>query len=148
MIAHIAKRIGLIALGYVAAMMVSVVVVWRVSLFTGPTSYYWTDQGMLVGPEYTAFMLSITDMLILPLLPTLIFILAAEFSRWRRLWIYLVGWTLVIVSVTFLVSLSYSPATTIAASLSALLGGFIYWAIAGRSAGFRREEVSAQSVPS
>lgn len=57
MIAHIAKRIGLIALGYVAAMMVSVVVVWRVSLFTGPTSYYWTDQGMLVGPEYTAFML-------------------------------------------------------------------------------------------
>jgi hypothetical protein len=37
---------------------------------------------------------------------------------------------------------------TLAIALSALIGGVVYWAISGRMAGFRRDEVSAQPQPS
>lgn len=135
MIAHIAKRFGLIALGYVTATVVSALPVWQVTLVTGPTSYYWTEQGELVGPEYTAFMLTITGMLFFSLVPAVILISAAEIFSWRRVWVYLVGWVLIFAALTLSDLLPLSPAAKMTANLSALLGGLIYWVIAGRHAG-------------
>ncbi|MBK1864919.1 hypothetical protein [Taklimakanibacter albus] len=142
MIAHIAKRFALIALGYVTATVVSALPVWQVTLVTGPTSYYWTERGELVGPEYTALMLTITGMFFFSLVPTLILISTAEIFSWRRLWVYLVGWVLIFAALTLSDLLPLSPAAKMTANLSALLGGFIYWVIAGRHAGRPIEVVS------
>lgn len=143
MIAHIAKRFGLITLGYVTATAVSALPVWQVTSVTGPTSYYWTEQGVLVGPEYTAFVLTITGMFFYSLVPALILISAAEIFSWRRLWVYLVGWVLIFAALTLSDLLPLSPAAKMTVNLSALLGGFIYWVIAGRHAGRQIEVVSS-----
>ncbi|WP_119390405.1 hypothetical protein [Taklimakanibacter lacteus] len=143
MIAHIAKRIGLIMVGYAAAMVVSALPVWRVTLVTGPTAYYWTSEGHIVGPEYTALIFSLTEMLIYPFLPALAFISAAETFRWRRLWIYLIGWVLVLAVSILLMSPPYSPLAMVVAYLSVLVGGLIYWAIAGRQAGWSMRSIAA-----
>lgn len=135
MIADIAKRIGFAVIGYIAAIVVTVVPVWRVTLVTGPTSYYWTEEGKLVGPEFTAFIFTLTHLLAWLFLPALVLILVAEVFRRRRLWIYLIGWLLILAVTTLANSLSFSPAAKMTAILSALLGGFIYWVIALRHPG-------------
>lgn len=139
---HIAKRVGFIVIGYLAAVIVTVVPVWRVTLVTGPASYYWTEEGKLVGPEFTAFIFTLTDLLVWLFLPALVLILVAEVFCRRRLWIYLIGWLLILAVVTFTNSLSFSPAAKMTAILSALLGGFIYWVIAARHPGRPIEVVS------
>lgn len=135
MIAPIARRVAFIAIGYVAAIIVTVVPVWRVTLITGPASYYWTEEGKLVGPEFTAFILTVTDLAAWLFLPALVLILVAQVIRRRRLWIYMIGWLLILAVFMLSDSLLFSPAAKMTAILSALLGGFIYWIIAGRQTG-------------
>jgi hypothetical protein len=135
MMAHIAKQAGFVVIGYVVAIIVTVVPVWRVTLITGPTAYYWTEEGKLVGPEFTAFIFTVTDLAVWFFFPALVLILVAELIRRRRLWIYIIGWLLILAVFMFSDSLPFSPAAKMTAILSALLGGFIYWVIAGRHMG-------------
>lgn len=138
MIAHIAKRVSLIVVGYLAAIAAIGILVWASDLFVepeGPTAFYVPQGPVVLPPEYAKLVLILAFLLLLPLLPALILIPIAEALRWRRLWIYLIGWVLVFAAITFSTLLPFSPAGTTVANLSALLGGCIYWAIAGRQAG-------------
>lgn len=143
MIAYIAKRTGLIAMGYVAAMAVSAILVWASMMFFGASSFYVSQSPSVLPPEYASLVIALVGMLLWPLLPALILILAAEAFRWRRLWIYIIGWMLVFAVVAFSISLPFSDIGTTVANLSALLGGFVYWIIAGRHAGGPLKGVTA-----
>ena len=128
MIAHIARRLGLIVMGYVAAVSASAILVWEFSrYFPGPTSFYVWRGANLAQPEFIGSLVAL--------------ILAAELFLWRRLWIYLSG-TLFVAVAAFP---SYIPSSTVglagfdwgrnlAMTFSALVGGLVYWMIAGRHA--------------
>jgi hypothetical protein len=153
MIAHIAKRIGLVVMGYISALAASAILVWGFAFYVGYTSFQlWIRQmPERLPPEYEALIFILVMMLIYSFLPVLILVLVAETFRWRRLWIYLLGSVLVLAVVTLPMSFpaSTGPMTSLdwivllATNLSALLGGFIYWAIAGRQAGWLSRSIAA-----
>lgn len=143
MIAHIAKRFGLIVTGYVVAVSASAILVWELSrYFPGPTSFYVWRGPNLAPPELMGFLVALLFLALHSILPAVILILGAELFFWRRLWIYLSGALLVAVAAFPI----YIPNSTVglagfdwsrnlAMTISALLGGLVYWTIAGRHAG-------------
>lgn len=142
MIAHIARRLGLIVMGYVAAVSASAILVWEFSrYFPGPTSFYVWRGANLAQPEFIGSLVALLFLALHSILPAAILILAAELFLWRRLWIYLSG-TLFVAVAAFP---SYIPSSTVglagfdwgrnlAMTFSALVGGLVYWMIAGRHA--------------
>ncbi len=161
MIAHIAKRIAFVVLGYFAALAAGAAVFPGLLLFIAyfkPGSELWQMLGLgpiavMVAPVILFYIMWIV--MILTVIPAAILKLITEIFGLRRLWLYL----LISLALAGVAGLMIMPdwfsamssdrwLLTLAVALSALVGGVVYWAIAGRMAGFRRAEVSLPAVSS
>ncbi|MGE0237516.1 MAG: hypothetical protein AB7F09_18470 [Parvibaculaceae bacterium] len=154
MIAHIAKRIAFIVLGYFAALVAGAAIFPGLLLIISefaPASELWQLVGMgpialVLMPVILVYIMSIV--MILTFIPAAVFKLITEIFALRRLWLHLLislslaaGAGLMMVPGWFSAMNTDRWLITLAIGLSALVGGVVYWAIAGRMAGFRPETV-------
>ncbi|MFZ5677270.1 MAG: hypothetical protein ACOZAM_30270 [Pseudomonadota bacterium] len=150
MIAHIAKRIAFIVTGYLAAVVVSTVLACGFTKHVvGFTSFYVPKVPIFLPPEYVAVLLALIIRTAYSFLPALVLILIAEAFGWRRLWTYLIGALLVALSAFLLFipvwtaeMIVFDLASDPAMLLFALSGGFVYWAVAGRRAGWSTKAIT------
>jgi hypothetical protein len=161
MIAHIAKRIFLVVLGYFAGLSAGAAAfpgfLLIISYFK-PESQLWQFLGLGPIAVVVAPVILFTVMWIVMMLtgiPAAVLNLLTEVFVLRQLWLHLlIALLLAATAGLMLVPDWFSAMTsdrwliTLAIALSALIGGAVYWAIAGRMAGFRRGEVSALPQPS
>lgn len=153
MIAHIAKRIAFVVLGYVVALAAGAtafpVLLALISAFH-PDSDLWQMMGfaplaLLMAPIIFFYVLWIV--MILTCIPAAILNGLTEIFALRALWLHLliaaalaVGAGLLLVPDWFLDMNLDRWLISLAILLSALLAGLVYWAIAGQRAGFRQAE--------
>lgn len=156
MIAHIAKRIAFVILGYFAALAAAASAFPSILMIMSafyPDSQIWQMAGLaplalLIVPIILFYIMSI--ILILTCIPAAILKLITEIFGLRQLWVHLLISLLLAAGTGLpLVPDWFSDMTldrwliTLAIALSAMIGGVVYWAIAGRMAGFRRQETLA-----
>lgn len=153
MIAHIAKRLFFVVLGYFAALAAGAAAFPGVLILinaVSPGSQLEQVVGLgpialFVAPVILIYIMSIV--MILTFIPAAILKLVTEIFALRWLWLHL----LISLALAALAGLMIIPdwfsdmgrdrwLVTIAVALSALVGGVVYWAIAGQRAGFRRAE--------
>lgn len=153
MIAHIAKRLFFVVLGYFAALAAGAAAFPGVLILINaisPGSQLEQVVGLgpialFVAPVILVYIMSIV--MILTFIPAAILKLVTEIFALRWLWLHL----LISLALAALAGLMIIPdwftdmgrdrwLVTIAVALSALIGGVVYWAIAGQRAGFRRAE--------
>lgn len=153
MIAHIAKRIAFVVLGYVVALAAGAtvfpIILALISAFY-PDSELWQTMGfaplaLLVAPIILFY--SMWIVMILTAIPAAILNGLTEIFGLRALWLHLliaallaVGASLLLMPDWFLDMNFNRWLITFAILLSALLAGLVYWAIAGQRAGFRQAE--------
>lgn len=153
MIAHIAKRIAFVVLGYFVALAAGAAafpgLLAIISAFY-PDSDLWQMMGfaplaILIAPFIFFYVMWIV--MILTFIPAAILNGLTEIFAWRALWLHLfiavvlaVGAGLLLVPDWFLDMNLDRWLITLAILLSALLAGLVYWAIAGQRAGFRQAD--------
>lgn len=153
MIAHIAKRIAFVVLGYFVALAAGAAafpgLLAIISAFY-PDSDLWQMMGfaplaILIAPIIFFYVMWIV--MILTFIPAAILNGLTEIFAWRALWLHLfiavvlaVGAGLLLVPDWFLDMNLDRWLITLAILLSALLAGLVYWAIAGQRAGFRQAD--------
>jgi len=153
MIAHIAKRIAFVVLGYFVALAAGAAafpgLLAIISAFY-PDSQLWQMMGfaplaLLIAPIIFFYVMWIV--MILTFIPAAILNGLTEIFAWRALWLHLliamvlaVGAGLLLVPDWFLDMNPDRWLITLAILLSALLAGLVYWAIAGQRAGFRQAD--------
>jgi hypothetical protein len=156
MIAHIAKRIAFVVLGYFAALATGAGAFPSILLIMSsfyPQSEIWQLAGLAPVALFIAPILlfySMSIVLVLTFIPAAILKLITEIFSLRQLWVHLlISLLLAAATGLLLVPDWFSAMTlgrwllTLAIALSALVAGLVYWAIAGRMAGFRREAALA-----
>jgi len=152
MIAYIAKRIAFVVLGYFAGLAAGAAAFPGILLFIAyfkPESQLWQVLGLgpiavVVAPVILVYIMSIV--MILTFIPAAVLKLITEIFGMRWLWLHLVI-SLLLAAVAGLMIMPdwFSAMTadrwliTLAIALSALVAGVVYWAIAGRMAGSRRD---------
>lgn len=161
MIAHIAKRIAFVVLGYFAGLAAGAAVFPGILLFIAyfkPDSQLWQVLGLgpiavIVAPVILLYIMSIV--MVLTFIPAAVLKLVTEIFALRWLWLHLLISLLLAALAGLMIMPDWFSAMTpdrwlitLAIALSALVAGVVYWAIAGRLAGFRRAEISAPPVPS
>jgi hypothetical protein len=160
-ITHIAKRILVVVLGYFAGLATGAaalpVFLLLISYFN-PSSQLWQFLGLGPIAVIVAPVILLTIMwivMILTSIPAAALNLLTEAFALRQLWLHLlISLLLAAIAGLRLMPDWFSAMTrdrwllTLAIGLSALIGGIVYWAIAGRKAGFRRAQLSAPPVPS
>lgn len=153
MIAHIAKRLFFVVLGYFAALAAGAAAFPGVLILINaisPGSQLEQVVGLgpialFVAPVILIYIMSIV--MILTFIPAAVLKLVTEIFALRWLWLHL----LISLALAALAGLMIIPdwfsdmgrdrwLVTVAVALSALVGGVVYWAIAGQRAGFRRAE--------
>ena len=151
MIAHIAKRLFFVVLGYFAALAAGAAAFPGILILINaisPGSQLEQVVGLgpialFVAPIILIYIMSIV--MILTFIPAAILKLVTEIFALRWLWLHL----LISLALAALAGLMIIPdwfsdmgrdrwLVTIAVALSALIGGVVYWAIAGQRAGFRQ----------
>lgn len=153
MIAHIAKRIAFVVLGYFVALAAGAAafpgLLAIISAFY-PDSDLWQMMGfaplaILIAPIIFFYVMWIV--MILTFIPAAILNGLTEIFAWHALWLHLfiavvlaVGAGLLLVPDWFLDMNPDRWLITLAILLSALLAGLVYWAIAGQRAGFRQAD--------
>lgn len=162
MIAHIAKRIAFVVLGYFAGLAAGAAafpsLLILMSTFN-PDSQLWQLAGfapyaLIMMPIILFYVLWIV--MILTIIPAAILNGLTEIFGLRALWLHLLIATLLAgIAGLLLVPVWFSEMNldrwlvTVAILLSAWIAGLVYWAIAGQRAGFRREAaVTAAAQPS
>jgi len=161
MIAHIAKRIAFVVIGYLVGLVASAAafpgILFPISLLK-PASQLWQYLGLgpiavVVAPVILVYIMSIV--LVLTFIPAAVLKLITEVFALRQLWLHiLIALVLSAVAGLMLVPDWFSAMDgdrwllTFAVALSALVGGVVYWAIAGQRAGFRRATITASAQPS
>jgi hypothetical protein len=160
-IAYIAKRIFFIVLGYFAGLAAGAAALPGFLLLIStfyPESQLWQFLGLgpiavIVAPVVLFTIMWIV--MVLTFIPAAVLNAITEIFGWRQLWLHLlIALSLAAIAGLMLVPDWFSHMTsnswliTLAIALSALVGGIVFWAIAGRLAGFRHGEVSAQPQPS
>ena len=156
MIAHIAKRIAFVILGYFAALAAGAAVFPGILLFIAyfkPDSELWQLLGLgpiavILVPVILVYIMSIV--MVLTFIPAAILKLITEIFSLRQIWVHLLISLLLAAATGLLLVPDWFSAMsldrwllTLAVLLSALVAGLVYWAIAGRMAGFRREAALA-----
>ena len=149
MVGYVLKRILMVLVGYLVAVLVGLIalVVLYVALSSLPNApgYFelmeFTPVAVLVVPPLGMFVYFLT--IILTGMQTLVFALIAEFFSLRSFWLHMLFGAAAAASGFVLIWPNvaddperYADMGVIAAS--GLVAGFIYWLIAGRDAGFRR----------
>lgn len=160
MIAHIAKRIAFVVLGYFAALAGAAVfpgILLFISYFK-PDSELWQLLGLgpiavVVAPIILFYIMSIV--MVLTFIPAAILKLITEIFALRWLWLHmLISVLLAGIAGLMIMPDWFSAMTpdrwliTLSIALSSLVAGLVYWAIAGQRAGFRREAVTPAVQPS
>ena len=161
MIAHIAKRIAFVILGYFAALAAGAAVFPGILLFIAyfkPDSELWQLLGLgpiavIVAPVILVYIMSIV--LVLTFIPAAILKLITEIFSLRWLWLHLLISLLLAAIAGLMIMPDWFSAMnadrwliTFSIALSALVGGVVYWAIAGQRAGFRRAAITVPATPS
>jgi hypothetical protein len=160
MIAHIAKRIAFVVLGYfagLAAGAASFPGILAIISALNPSSQLWQMMGfapfaLLVAPIILFYIMWIVMML--TFIPAAILNALTEIFDLRRLWLHLLIAVLLAGGAGLLIAPDWFTdmnldrwLITFAILLSALIAGFVYWGIAGQYAGMRREIVSLPAAP-
>lgn len=161
MIAHIAKRIAFVVLGYFAALTSGAAVFPGILLFISyfkPDSQLWQLLGLgpiavVIAPIILFYIMWIV--MVLTFIPAAILKLITEIFALRWLWLHmLISVLLAGIAGLMIMPDWFSAMTpdrwliTLSIALSSLVAGLVYWAIAGQRAGFRRETVMASVQPS
>lgn len=150
MIAHIAKRVAFVVLGYVVALAAGAAAfpgLLAIISSVYPDSQLWQMLGLaplalLVAPIILFYVMWIV--MVLTVIPAAILNVLTEIFTLRALWLHL----LIAAALAVLAGLLLAPdwffdmnrdrwLVTGAILLSALIAGVVYWAIAGQRAGFR-----------
>jgi hypothetical protein len=155
MMAHIAKRVAFVVLGYFAGLAVGAAsfpgILAIISSFN-PASQLWQMMGfaplaLLVAPIIILYVMWIV--MVLTFIPAAILNALTELFGLRQLWLHLLIAVLLAGGAGLLIAPDWFTAMdldrwliTLAILLSALIAGFVYWAVAGQFAGMRREAVS------
>lgn len=150
-IGYILKRLWLALLGYLVAIVLGLVAMVAIysllSLLPNPplhvTAAALSPIAMLFLPPVWIFVLTLA--LVCTIFPALVWIVLSEVFAIRRFWLHMiVGAGASLIGYTALAPAPDSPAE-IATSVdlgviacAGLIGGLVYWLIAGRDAGFRR----------
>jgi len=148
---HVLRRIFLALFGYLVALvvgLVAIVVIYSVLAYLPVSPDYFklmslAPMALLLVPPLWFFYFFIA--LVATMVPAVLVILAGEFLSLRSAAlntlfggaVALVGYTL-LASETYTVSAAQAPADFGVIFGAGLVGGFVYWLIAGRDAGFRR----------
>ncbi|MGE3363406.1 MAG: hypothetical protein AB7I34_08110 [Rhizobiaceae bacterium] len=156
LIGHILKRIFLALFGYLVALvvgLVAIVVLYSILSYLPVSPDYFKLMSLapiallLVSPLwFFYFFIAIVATMV----PAAVVMLAGEMLSLRKAWlnvlfggaVALVGYTLLSTE-TYTVSAAQAPADFGVIFGAGLVGGFIYWLIAGRDAGFRRRPYPA-----
>lgn len=154
MIAHVAKRVAFVVLGYFVALAAGAAafpgLLAIISAFY-PDSELWQMMGfaplaLLIAPIILFYVMWIV--MILTFIPAAVLNGLTEIFALRALWLHL----LIAMALAACAGLLLAPdwfldmnadrwLITLAILLSALVSGLVYWAIAGQRAGFRQAEV-------
>ena len=161
MIGQIAKCVAFVVLGYFAGLAAGAAafpgIIAIISSFN-PASQLWQVMGfapvaILVAPIILFYIMWIV--MVLTLIPAAILNGLTEIFGLRPLWLHLLIAVLLAACAGLLLAPDWFSAMnldrwliTFAILLSALVAGIVYWAIAGRMAGFRHKEVSVPAMPS
>jgi hypothetical protein len=155
------KRIVFVVLGYLAGLAAGAaalpVMLLVISIFN-PSSELWQWLGL--GPIAIAvapviFFFVMWMVMVLTVIPAAVLIFITEIFGLRQIWLHV----LVSLLLAAVAGLSLVPdwffgmslnrwLITLAVAISALVAGLVYWAIAGRRAGFRSTGLTAPPVPS
>ncbi|AZO14783.1 hypothetical protein EJ069_08610 [Mesorhizobium sp. M2A.F.Ca.ET.043.05.1.1] len=153
MIGHVLKRILMVFVGYLVAVLaglIAVVVIYAiVSSLPNAPGYFrlmeFTPVAVLVVPPLGMFVYFLT--IILTGMQTLVFALIAEFFSLRSFWLHMVfGAAAAAAGFTLIWPDADDPERWADMGIIAgagLVAGLIYWLIAGRDAGFRRPLIKA-----
>lgn len=151
LIGHVLKRIFLAALGYLISVIVGLMAIVAIysllSYLPGSPAYFkamsMTPIAMLLIPPLWLFVIFIT--IVTTMVPALIAMLAGEIFALRSSWLNMlfgagVGLIGFILLTPQTEGVDGAPAWADLSIVAAagLVGGFVYWLIAGRDAGFRR----------
>jgi hypothetical protein len=147
MIDHIAKRIAFIMLGYVAAVLASVAIRMGIALLLGyllPATELWEWIGLNDIKYFSLdmiFIMMAAHALIFAIVPSAGLIALSEYFGWRGARVYMWGALLVVGMAVFSSPPHWIDNLTVTASiycvivmLSASIGGWTYWRIAGHRA--------------
>ncbi|WP_119270611.1 hypothetical protein [Taklimakanibacter deserti] len=160
MIVHIAKRIAFVVLGYFAALAAAAGAFPSILLIMSsfyPESQVWQIAGLapvalFIAPVLLFYSMSIV--MILTCIPAAILKLITEIFSLCQLWLHLLISLLLAASAGLLLMPDWFSGMTLdrwlltlAVALSALIAGLVYWAIAGRMAGFRRDADAVNPRP-
>ena len=161
MISHIAKRVAFMVLGYfagLAAGAASFPGILAIISMLNPASQLWQMMGfapfaLIVAPIILFYIMWIV--MVLTFIPAAILNALTEIFGLHQMWLHLLIALLLAAGAGLLLMPDWFSAMdfdrwliTLAILPSAVIAGFVYWAIAGQSAGMRREAVSAPAAPS
>lgn len=160
-LATVCKRIVIVVLGYVAGLAAGATafpgLLLLISTFNpGSELWQWLGLGPVAVAVAPVILFSIMwIVMVLTAIPAAVLNLTAEIFGLRQFWLHLLI-SLVLAAVAGLILVPdwffamnlNRGLITLAVALSALVAGVVYWAIAGRKAGFRRADLSAPPVPS
>ena len=143
MIARVARRIAVVLIGYLAALVASTTLLWSLAFMAAQLwLQLWVKKSPGgLPPEIEALIVILVVSIAFSVLPAAVFVVATEVFAWRRLWVHLLG-AFLIAGLIVLTTLGWPAYVSafdwaIAGSIvvSALLAGFVYWFVSGRSAG-------------
>lgn len=161
MIGHIVRRIAFVVLGYFAGLAAGAAAfpgILAIISSLNPDSQLWQMMGfapwaLLVAPIILFYIMWIV--MVLTFIPAAILNALTEIFGLRQLWLHLLIAALLAAGAGLLIAPDWFSdmildrwLITLAILLSALVGGIVYWAIAGQFAGMRREVLSAPAAPS
>ncbi|AZO07147.1 hypothetical protein [Mesorhizobium sp. M2A.F.Ca.ET.043.02.1.1] len=154
MIGHVLKRILMVLVGYLVAVLaglIAVVVIYAIlSSLPNAPGYFglmeFTPVAVLVVPPLGMFVYFLT--IILTGMQTLVFALIAEFFSLRSFWLHMVFGATAAAAGFMLIWPDAADDPERLADMGIIAGaglvaGLIYWLIAGRDAGFRRPLIKA-----
>ncbi|RUW37667.1 MAG: hypothetical protein E5V37_10580 [Mesorhizobium sp.] len=154
MIGHVLKRILMVLVGYLVAVLaglIAVVVIYAIlSSLPNAPGYFglmeFTPVAVLVVPPLGMFVYFLT--IILTGMQTLVFALIAEFFSLRSFWLHVVFGATAAAAGFMLIWPDAADDPERLADMGIIAGaglvaGLIYWLIAGRDAGFRRPLIKA-----
>ncbi|RWC08306.1 MAG: hypothetical protein EOS52_30915 [Mesorhizobium sp.] len=154
MIGHVLKRILMVLVGYLVAVLaglIAVVVIYAIlSSLPNAPGYFglmeFTPVAVLVVPPLGMFVYFLT--IILTGMQTLVFALIAEFFSLRSFWLHMVFGATAAAAGFMLIWPDAADDPESLADMGIIAGaglvaGLIYWLIAGRDAGFRRPLIKA-----
>jgi hypothetical protein len=143
MIAHIAKRIAVVSMGYLAALAASTALLWSLAFIAAQLwPQLWVKKSPSgLPPEIEVLIVILVVSIAFSVLPAAVFVVATEVFAWRHLRVHLLG-AFLIASLIVLMTLGWPAYVSTfdwvvagIAIVSALLAGFVYWFISGRHAG-------------